>query len=450
VGDFFGLNLALTALYAQRRGLDVTGQNIANVNTEGYSRQRVSLSAITGASTPAFFARVSGTGGGVKIDGIDRLRDQFLELRGYQEHASQQSLAVTKDTLAKIELVFGEPSDTALSASFADFWGGWADLANHPNDPATRSALVEKGTTLAAGLNDATRQVNALGADALSKLKSVVAEANATAQSIAHLNDAIRNATVSGNPASDLLDQRDLLVSKLSNLVGVTTRPHDDGTVDVFVGSMAMVRDVHSTNLAVDTSGPTVAIDWASAGIPADISSAEAGGLLGVVNGTVPQYLARIKSVSDQLRDDVNAAYTAGVTPPATPFFTNATDGSLVVNPTIVADPSTIIAGAAGAGPLDGNRALQISTLAGPDQAYQTLIVSLGIDAQTTNRRADIQDAVTRQVDAAREATSGVNLDEEMANMVAYQHAYDAAARFMTAIDQTLDTLIHGTGLVGR
>jgi flagellar hook-associated protein 1 FlgK len=91
-----------------------------------------------------------------------------------------------------------------------------------------------------------------------------------------------------------------------------------------------------------------------------------------------------------------------------------------------------------------------IAELTGFGDRYHQLVVNLGVEAQATNRRVDVQAAIVQHVDAARESASGVNLDEEMTAMLQFQHAYDAAARFLTAVDQTLDTLIHQTGLVGR
>jgi flagellar hook-associated protein 1 len=450
VGDFFGLNLALTALYAQRRGLDTTGQNIANVNTEGYSRQRVNMTAIAGATVPAFHTRTSGmTGGGVVVSGVDRLRDQFLEARGLQEHAAQEQLTENQVVFGRLELLFAEPSDTGLGALFADFWNGWHDVANRPDDPAARTQLIERATTLATGLNNAATELETLRTDAGTQLGTVVAEANGMATSIAQLNLAIRNATTAGLSPTDLLDQRDLLVTKLSELVGVTTRVHEDQTVDVYVGAMAIVRGGDSADLTVDMLASPATLRWAAGGQKADVDSGKAGGLLDAINTVLPRYLAEIQTVTDTLRDDVNTAYKAGIVG-GDDFFVNLPNGSLAVNPTIAADPSTLVTGDPGGGALDGSRASRIAALSGPDNAYRRLIVTVGVDAQTANRRVDIQQVITDQVDAARESASGVNLDEEMANMVAYQHAYNAAARFMTAIDEALNTLVNSTGIVGR
>jgi flagellar hook-associated protein 1 FlgK len=98
----------------------------------------------------------------------------------------------------------------------------------------------------------------------------------------------------------------------------------------------------------------------------------------------------------------------------------------------------------------DGSVAQQIAELTGVSDTYHQLVVHLGVEAQATNRRVEVQASVVQHVDGARESAAGVNLDEEMTAMLQYQHAYDAAARFLTAVDQALDTLIHSTGLVGR
>jgi len=115
MGDFSGLQIALSSLYAQRKALDVTGQNLANVNTDGYSRQRVNLTSNSGPITPALYSRWVGTGLGVESGSVQRLRDQFLELRGYQEHSADAQLTTVQGTMGRVELAFGEPSDTAIA-----------------------------------------------------------------------------------------------------------------------------------------------------------------------------------------------------------------------------------------------------------------------------------------------------------------------------------------------
>lgn len=135
MSTFSGLNTANTALWAQRRALDVTGQNISNVNTEGYSRQRVDLKAIGGSAVPAFYSVGSGIGGGVNADDVTRIRDAFLEGRGHTEHANSARLTAETGAYELVEQAFREPGTTGLQNLMADMWRGWQDVANKPEDP---------------------------------------------------------------------------------------------------------------------------------------------------------------------------------------------------------------------------------------------------------------------------------------------------------------------------
>ena len=132
MSTFSGLNTATTALWAQRRALDVTGQNIANVNTEGYSRQRVDLQALGGSAVPAFYSTSPGIGGGVSADDVTRIRDAFLEGRGHTEHANGARLTAEAERLQLVEQAFREPGDTGIQSLLSDMWSGWEDVANQP------------------------------------------------------------------------------------------------------------------------------------------------------------------------------------------------------------------------------------------------------------------------------------------------------------------------------
>lgn len=172
------------------------------------------------------------------------------------------------------------------------------------------------------------------------------------------------------------------------------------------------------------------------------------------VNDVIVRYRTELTAVAQKVNDDVNALHTTGFAldgvTTGTDFFLMGPMG-LEVNPAILADPNLIAASSLAApAVLDGANAQALADLTGPDILYRKLVVGLGVEAQTANRRVDIQAAITEQIDMAREAEAGVNLDEEMVNMMSYQRAYEASARMMTAVDEMLSTLISGTGLVGR
>src|SRR5690242_10791560 len=151
---FGGINTALTSLYAQRRGLDVSGQNIANANTEGYTRQRVRLAAQSTSQHPGIYTTTDQVGSGVSVAGVERSRNVYLEERGRVEHGDSAYLSSQKSSYDQIESVLAEPSDTALQARLHDMWDSWNDVANNWQDPSTRSALIERSKTVAITLND--------------------------------------------------------------------------------------------------------------------------------------------------------------------------------------------------------------------------------------------------------------------------------------------------------
>ena len=445
MGTFDGLGIGLSALYAQRRAIDVAGQNIANVNTDGYSRQRADMVADSGPIVPALFSRYEGTGQGVRSVDVLRMRDRFLESRAHQEHAGSSYLSRMQVTMGRIELAYAEPSDTGLASQLSDFWAGWDDVGLNPADPAARSQLVERAGTLSASFRQLDTNLAALGAASVEQLDATVQEANAVASRIAELNGTIRAATASGLSPNGLMDQRDTLAMQLASQVGATVRAGEDGSLDVYVGAMALVRGTAVEQLALDVGpGPayTARVKWADDGLTATVGG-EAQGLLETNNVIVPGQRAELAAVAQRLLDDVNAVHATGFDEngaPGAAFFQMGPSG-IEVNPAVAADPR-LVAASASAGAIDGSIAQRMAAQNGADGLYRQMIVRLGVSSQTTNRRVDVQDAIVRQLDAARESESGVNLDEEMTNLVAFQNAYSAAARFVSVVDDLLDTLI--------
>jgi flagellar hook-associated protein 1 len=455
LSDFNGLRIALSSLYAQQKAIQVTGQNIANVNTEGYSRQRVEMTANSGPATPAIESRYSGPGLGVLTGDTTRIRDQFLDVRSYQEHAVDAGLKQSQSVLSRIELSFDEPSDDGLSKLISGFLAGFDDVANNPDDLSARAQLVEQGKTLASAFVQLDGALATQRQSSIAALGSLVGEVNNAAAQIAELNQNIISALNNGFSPNELMDQRDQLVAQLAEQVGVTVADGDHGQVDVYVGGTALVRGTRVAPLKVDVGtdpAQTVRVTWADDNYPAGVSGS-AGGLLSAVNDVIPRYRSGLAAVAQQLSTDVNAVHRTGYALDGSPgldFFTTDSSGAVIVNPAIAADPRLVAASSAAGASRDGSVAQQIAELSGVGDAYQRLVVKLGVESQAVNRRVDVQASIVQNVDAAKESVRGVNLDEEMTNMLQFQHAYDAAARFLTAVDQTLDTLINSTGLVGR
>jgi flagellar hook-associated protein FlgK len=467
MSTFGSLNAATTALWAQRRALDVTGQNIANVNTEGYSRQRVDLQAMGGSVVPAFFSTSNGIGGGVSADDVTRIRDAFLEGRGHTEHANSARLTAENDTFGLVQQAFREPGDTGIQSLMSDMWAGWEDVANQPQDEAARGQVLKRLETLVGGLHFSQASLGSQWTQSRESLDVLVADVNSAANSIADLNQAIQRANQSGHPANDLADQRDVLVMKLADQVGATVRHGDDGVVDVLVGGMTLVSGSTASSLA--TAG-TYSVDGVTADPPRIVTgvggyTVRAGGTaegqLNSLNTIIPNYRKALDDTAVSLATSLNTAHGAGFDldgAAGTPLLGSAggpiTAASLTV---LTSDPRKIaasgVAPTGGVAALDHGNADAIAQLrqssTGTDASYRKMIVELGVQAAVAGRNLDIQSVISTQVDAARESVAGVNIDEEMTNMLSYQHAYSAAGRLVTAIDEMLDKLINGTGRVG-
>lgn len=471
MSTFGSLNAATTALWAQRRALDVTGQNISNVNTEGYSRQRVDLQAMGGSVVPAFFSTSSGIGNGVSADDVTRIRDAFLEGRGHTEHANSARLTTENDTYTLVEQAFREPGDTGIQNLLSDMWSGWEDVANQPQDQAARGQVLKRLETLVGGIHFSQASLGAQWTQSRESLDVLVSDVNAAATNIADLNKAILRANQSGTPANDLSDQRDLLVMKLADQVGATVRHGDNGVVDVLVGGMTLVAGSTAGSLA--TAG-TTSVDGVTADPPRIVTGTggytvrvggTAEGQLNSLNTIIPSYRDAMDATAVSLATALNTAHGNGYDlngASGGPLLGSAsgpiTAASLTV---LITDPKKIAASSvagpsAGVGSLDHGNADAIAQLrqqtTGPtatDANYRKMITELGVQSAVAGRNLDIQAVISTQVDSARESVAGVNMDEEMTNMLSYQHAYSAAGRLVTAIDEMLDKLINGTGRVG-
>ncbi|MCW2634471.1 MAG: flgK [Blastococcus sp.] len=463
MSTFSGLNAATTALWAQRRALDVTGQNIANVNTEGYSRQRADLQALGGNPVPAFFSTSPGIGSGVAADDVLRIRDAFLESRGHTEHANGARLAAEADSLELVEHALREPSPTGIQSLLAEVWSGFEDVANQPKDDAARAQVLQRLETLVSGLHFSSESLTGQFDQTRENLGVLVKDVNSSAKTVAQLNQAIKRATQSGLPSNDLADKRDVLIMKLADQVGATVRHRDDGVLDVIVGGMSLVSGSTAGEFVVDDGtdpanpAPRIATAVGGYTVKAD---GTAGGQLNALNSILPKYLAALDGIASGLAADLNAAHTAGWDPTGAQGLNLLTSSSGAVTAATIkvniSDPKLIAASSVGPGipSTDHGNALKMAGLrnspSGVDAGYRRMIVELGVQASVSNRNMDIQSVISTQVDAARESVAGVNIDEEMTNMLSFQHAYAAAGRMITAIDETLDTLIHRTGLVGR
>ena len=438
ISSFYGLQTSLRGLLAQQRSLDVTGHNIANVNTAGYSRQEAAL-----AATPALFLPAGGTlngaaslGSGVDVTSYRRVRDEFLDLQYRGQASNLGQWSGRADTLQRAEDALAEPGDNGINTQLGKFWDAWSDLANSPNpasDPAARQALVERAQAVTDTFGQVYDQITTVQTQARSEYDSIVAPAGPgssggqiaqVASQIAQLNETIKRQKAGGDSPNDLLDQRDQLLDQLAGFGQISVESLDSGAVNVSFVDTASPGTTYSVvnDTTATWAGPPAGDAWSPGG--------RAGGLLEAVRpgGTLDSYLSSLDSVATSLTTSVNGAYGG--------TFLESTDsahpaGSLRISPALVAAPSTINAGTAGQGAND--IALRVSQLrdGAPDGAYRSFVTRIGTDVQEATRQVTNAQALTDSVEDRRQSVAGVSLDEEMTNMIKFQRSYQAASRAM-------------------
>jgi flagellar hook-associated protein 1 FlgK len=318
VSTFSGLNTAASALYASQRAIDITGQNVANANTEGYSRQRVDLQSIGGNLVPAVWSVSNQVGQGVDSDQVTRIRDAFLEARAQAEHATTANLTAQSATLTGIEQTFQEPSTTGIQSMLTNMWAGWSDIANNPTDPGARAQLLQRTQTLVAGLHSVAGSLDGQWQNTRDSVQTMLTDVNATAKSIADLNQAIKRATQSNLPSNELKDKRDVLVLKLSDQIGATAMPAGDGTLSVVVGGVTLVAGnsalaltLAGTHDSADVATDPPKIVTAPGGTPVQ-TGGTAQGQLATLTSLIPRYQNQLTAIARQLATQVNAGHAAG------------------------------------------------------------------------------------------------------------------------------------------
>ncbi|MFI2753193.1 flagellar hook-associated protein FlgK [Cellulomonas sp. P22] len=477
MSTFSGLGTALSSLIAQRQGLEVSGQNIANANTVGYTRQRAAMSALPAATVPSMFSTNNGVGNGVHVTSIQRLSDAFLDARVNTESGAAAYLAARATSYANLEKTIGEPATTGLANQLGAMWSAWQDVANTPSKESSRAVLLETSQQVADRLATLYTSADTQWTQTRTTAVALVDQINTAAKNVADLNERILAITNSGAAANELMDARDQQITQLATLAGATTRARDNGQIDVFVGGNAIVDGASSKELAVSgaatfgqaTAGGTVSVVWAgtSPAVNAGLDSGRVAGLLSVLappgtpagsGGALTEAAATYDAVATQIATRVNALHGSATTVGGAPggdFFTiDPTKPAALGLKVAITNPADVAVADPAKGALDGSVADAIARLGtatdGPDASWSSAVVQLGVRTASLGSRAAVAEASRSAAASQQLSQASVDTDEETVNMLAYQRAYEGAARVMTAIDEMLDTLINRTGVVGR
>jgi len=454
------LSIGTSALLTQQRAINVTGNNIANVNTPGYSRQRVNLE--TGTPTQTGIGWMSS---GVTSAGIERIYDRFIGVQLNNENANLGRWEAQQGMLERVEVVFDESGGYGLNQALSEFWNAWQDLSLNPSGTTERSMVATTSQNVADAIRQKYADLETTRAEIDSAVKSGVDSVNRLVAQIADLNRKIASIEVGNTAANDYRDSRDLALNQLSEIINIQSHENSDGQVVVSVASGRPLVESGTTwalQTQINPDGHTD-VFWsdlggAEANITGQIAAGKIGGWLKVRDTHITGYQSQLDAVADGLRNQINPVHASGFGldgTTGTDLFDNTTSGAadLRVNPDVLNDLDLIAASATAAGvPGDADQAIKIHNLrtaptmggtATFDTAVNTLISQVGYDVQTAKANSSHQAAMTSYLENYRESVSGVALDEEMVNLVKFEAAYNAAAKMISMADDMLDTLMN-------
>ena len=554
------LNMGSRAMSASQRAVTTAGHNIANQNTEGFSRQQ--------QSTQTAFPQPNGIGNGTEPSPTTRVFDRFVQRKIVQETPRSGVFTTREEFFSKLELVFSEMSDSGLHWAMNDFWNSWSQLANQPESDVVRTRVRDQGDTLATRFRERHAQLQSLRKEADARIQGAVNQINNLAQQVKELNRQIYSYEISGHQANDARDARELAVEKLSKLVDVNMIENSNGRTSVIIGrDWTLVEGDQVFELDATLRGGEagmVSIDGiATHDHRRDLTRSFRGGqmteLIQMRDETIVGYMNQLDELAFGVAAKVNQPHATGtgissatdlmksayaLTPEARaqpmPFLQDGVfqlhlvdrdnsiletyeievqagvdsledivkrinqtvndpnllaasigeDGSMFlesgqprrfifgddqtaitqvmgfnsffetlkgaadlrISPRILEDPNAISTGR-DLIPGDNQVALAIAKLQNQPtmrdetvtfgEYYNSILGDIGLKVQRNQVEKAQQDNMVQQFREIRSSISAVNMDEELADMIQHQKAYEASARYVSTVDEMMQTLIN-------
>ncbi|MGZ3606313.1 MAG: flagellar hook-associated protein FlgK [Syntrophales bacterium] len=456
IGRIF--NTARDAISANLTAMNVTGSNIANVNTPGYSRLRPDFGSIGVFNAASDQQQV-----GVKITSVERLYDKYLDQQVVQQEQYGAYSQSQLDVLNNVQTVFNESTGGGVNDLLSQFWGAWSQLSANPSGITERDSLVSVSQSLASMFNQKANELINIQNDTNNEISSDVTKLNTDLAQLADYNDKIIQIQNSGGTAADLCDKRTELLKNISQIADVNYYEEKDGSVNVYISNgRSLVEGTNVWNLNVKANPNNsnyydiVFADAPNQVINGDLKGGQLAGLIDVRDNKVAGYLNDLNSMASTIITKVNALNSSGYDLNGNAggnFFstTSTLAKDMQVDSSIVADVRKIAAGTTVNG--DGDNASSIAALQNDassmgsgmtiDNFYESLTSRVGQDVVNAQNTLDHQTSVMNQLENQRDAVSGVSLDEEMLNLIKYQAAYNAAGRLVATVNTMMNNLIN-------
>jgi len=460
--------IGISGMTASKAAVATTGHNISNANTEGYSRQRVE----TEANQPRAFGGKGYIGSGTLISRVSRTNDQYLEKQIRNANRDMSFMEEKETTLHQVEDIFNEMNGDGLNRLVSRFFNEFRKLANEPENEAIRQSVREASQAVVNDFHRLRDEVVQTRAHIDARLEGYCGEINQHTEELKDLNLKIRQMELSGAPANDLQDKRDQVLKKISSYMDVATHTDNNGnfTVDIRgVGPLVVNSEAEKFSVyrsPADGQGkPEGALDIkssssAQANITHQIKGGKLGALLEVRDQLLSSVLDRLDEMAYNLSTAVNDVHTQG-------FSRNGAQGVEFFHPmeskeraaefinlssAIQASASNIATAAVPDAPGDNRVALALAGLQSQklmgngqvtaDDWYNSIVSDIGVASSRNKTGINQQKDIMLQLNKMRDQISGVSIDEETANLMQFQHTYDASAKVISVADEMLKTVL--------
>ncbi len=452
------MNIGLSGLRANQAGLNVTGHNISNINTDGYTRQQVNLE-----SARPVKLQLGVFGMGVDIVDIRRYREESIDRQFRKQNQFLGDLEKQSESLSMIEGIVNEPSDTGLQNAIKNFFNSLQDLATNPESSSVRTTVREQGNTLARRFNQTRSQLIEIRQNKNFEVFDLVTEINQYLDQIGTLNLEIAQTEALGRRANDMRDSRDLILDKLSRLIDMSAvEDHTNGTTIVTIAGQAFVVIGNVHHLKVESAN-VEGKEYIRILNPNDDSlieptAGELFGLFEIRDRVIPGLVEQIDELAAAMITEINAVHSQGyglqgnrVTPPTNlDFFSGSNAQDMRLSFDVVNDSRNIAASKSGA-PGDNINALEMAQLRSAEilndgsftfEGYLASTVStLGLKTLSVEENLLNQQRLVDHLDNYRESLYGVNLDEELVSLIRFQQAFGASARIISTVNELMGIL---------
>jgi len=448
------LNAGRTSLGTNQKAIEIAGNNIANVNTPGYSRQQAELTPFPSLQFGNFFI-----GQGVKISDVTREHDVFITRQLQDKAADFGEENAKAEPMSEVERVLSVSEDS-LATDIDRFFDAWQELSANPSGQAEREIVIQRGTLLAESFHGIVEEMETVQGNINTTLLSKIDNVNFQLAQVAELNQQIAAIQASGQSPNTFLDQRDQLLQKLSQTLGIQSYEDSTGMVGVQLpGGLPLVQSDGALSIEAVTVGDDLQLKIHMGEATFDINAGNLGGefkgMLQMRDEFIPARLAEIDQLAYAITSEVNTVHQAGVGLDGVgsrDFFNPlaAVDGSARNISMAIFSSNEVAAGTSGASG-DNTNALAMAGLAdaklvnGEDTFvgfYGKVASEVGIAAgQNTLALSGAEDAML-QLENMREAKVGVSLEEEMIDLIQFQKGFEASAKFLSTVDEMMDTLL--------